>query len=107
MADTAYGKYTKKVVFLDTDHRHAQLLIRLRHHGLTQSDFFRGLVGGYIEGDERLHGFVDEISTQSQVKKRQSKKIRTKGRQTTEDLGLSTDQVDNLFDLIAEEFPEL
>tara|TARA_R110000824_G_scaffold275336_1_gene464031 strand:+ start:6339 stop:6662 length:324 start_codon:yes stop_codon:yes gene_type:complete len=107
MGNTDYGKNTKKIVFIDTDHRHAQLILRLRHHGLTQSDFFRGLVGGYIEGDERIYGFVDEISTQSQVKKRRSGQLRTKGKQTTEDLGLSIEQVDDLFDLFAEEFPEL
>ena len=63
MENANYGKNTKKIVFLDTDHRHAQLILRLRHHGLTQSDFFRALISGYIEGDEdELLEKIEEIS---------------------------------------------
>ena len=44
----------KKVTFLDTDVRHAQLRLRLQHDGITQSDFFRALVTGYLENDSRI-----------------------------------------------------
>jgi uncharacterized protein YjiS (DUF1127 family) len=107
MSDEAYGKNTKKIVFLDTDHRHANLIIRLRHDGLTQSDFFRSLITGYIEGDARIQDYIDEISTHSKLKKKRSRKLRQTGQEQLADMGLSDQQVENIFDLIAEEFPEL
>ena len=49
-----YGKNLKKVVFADTDKRHADLKIRLRYDGLTQLQFFQSIVTGYIEKDPRI-----------------------------------------------------
>jgi len=107
MSEEAYGKNTKKIVFLDTDHRHANLIIRLRHDGLTQADFFRSLVTGYIEGDNRIQDYIDEIATHSKLKKKHSRKLRLTGQKQLSQMGLSDQQVENIFDLIAEEFPEL
>ena len=55
--DIEYGKNSKRIIFTDTDHRHA--------------------------------------------------KLRERGKEITKDLGLSGDQVENIFDLISEEFPNL
>ena len=43
----------------------------------------------------------------SKYKKQRNTKLRETGKQVIHDLGLSEDQVDNIFDLISEEFPEL
>jgi hypothetical protein len=102
-----YGTNSKRIVFSDTDHRHAQLVLRLRHDGLTQAQFFRSLITGYLEGDERIHNYIASISTQSNLKKKQSQRLRQKGKQKVEEMGLSEQQVENIFDLIAEEHPDL
>ena len=102
-----YGKLNKRIVFTENDHRHAKLINRLRYDGLTQSNFFRSIISGYIDGDERIQDFIDELKTHSKARKQKSKKLRNKGKQTLKDLALSEEQVDDLFDLIAEEFPEL
>ena len=39
-----YGNLNKKIVFAENDHRHAQLILRLRHDDLKQSHFFRALI---------------------------------------------------------------
>ena len=44
----------KRVVFTDTEVRHAQLRIRLQHDKLSQADFFRALITGYLENDGRI-----------------------------------------------------
>ena len=44
----------KKIVFDDTDIRHAKLKIRLQHDGITQAEFFRALVTAYIEKDSSV-----------------------------------------------------
>jgi len=102
-----YGKNTKKIVFTDTDHRHAQLLIRLKHDGMKQSEFFRAIVGGYIEGDERLQNYIDEVSTLSKKRKGVSKTLRARGKSLVNDLGLNDGEIENIFDILEEEYPEL
>ena len=44
MSDSVdYGKNLKRIVFTDTDHRHAQLVIKLKNDGITQAKFFRAV----------------------------------------------------------------
>lgn len=102
-----YGKLNKKIVFTENEHRHAKLIIRLRHDELKQSQFFRGLITGYLEQDERLLSYVEDIKVQSERKRRASRKMIERGKTLAADAGFSEDQIDNLFDLIAEEHPDL
>ena len=71
-----YGNLTKRVVFTENDHRHAQLLLRLQQDGLTQAAFFRHLITAYIEGDERIVEYIDEVKDQSKTRKQKSKRLR-------------------------------
>ena len=103
----SYGKMTKRIVFTDDDHRHAQLVTRLRYDGLTQSQFFSLIVGGYIDGDTRIQDFVDEHRGQSVKRKKLSKKLKNKGEESSRDLGLDENSIQDIFDLIAEEHPDL
>lgn len=102
-----YGKLNKRIVFTENDHRHAQLVIRLKHEGIKQSDFFRSIITGYISGDERIQNYVEEVSTISKKRKAKSKTLRTAGQQKIEDFGFTEGEIENIFDLIEEEHPEL
>ena len=54
----------KKIVFDDTDIRHAQLRIRLQNDGLSQAEFFRAMITGYIEKDKNIikyFGTIDDF----------------------------------------------
>lgn len=104
---TSYGKMTKRIVFTDTDHRHAQLLLKLRNDNLNQSDFFRILITGYIEDNESIREYIDKCSPLSIKKKQKSQKLRQAGATALDDFGLSEKDVDNIFDLIEQEHPEL
>ena len=105
--EDSYGKTDKRVVFTDTDHRHAQLIIRLKHDGLRQSQFFRSLISGYLEGDPRIQSFVLERSTQAQKHKAKSTRLAKQGATVAKDLGFNEGEIDNIFDLIEKEHPEL
>ena len=74
---------------------------------MKQSQFFRGLITGYIEQDERIVSFFDEIKNQSLKRKTKSNKLRKSGKELISSTGFSDDQIDDIFDLIAEEHPEL
>lgn len=102
-----YGNLTKRVVFTENDHRHAKLILRLQHDGLTQAAFFRHIITAYIESDERIVDYIDEVKDQSKARKAKTKRLRDQGKETTKDLGLSEQQQHDLFDLIAQEHPDL
>jgi len=103
----SYGKNKKRIVFSDTDHRHAQLILRLKHDGLKQSAFFRNIITGYLEGDERILDFVAEMAGLSKQRKSKNRRLIEQGNENLHDLGLAKEQIEDIFDLIAEEHPDL
>jgi hypothetical protein len=105
--DIDYGKLNKRIVFTENDHRHVQMLMKLKTLGLTQSKFFRYIISGLITDDPRIYEFLDDVSDVSLKKKRKSKKLREQGQETLNDFGLNNSEVENIFDMIAEEFPTL
>jgi len=105
--DVANPHLDKKVAFVENTHQHAKLILKLRHDGVTQSKFFRAMIAGYINDDERIQSYIDEIRSQGKQKKVRSKKLRDKGKQKMKDFGLNDGEIENIFDLIEEEHPEL
>jgi len=105
--DPDYGKLTKRIVFTDTEHQHAKLIIRLKHDGLRQADFFRSIIEGYVSGDSRIQDFAAEKGTHSQKRKAKSKKLAGRGKSIAKDLGLNEGEIDNIFDMIEQECPDL
>ena len=102
-----YGKLNKRIVFTENDHRHAQLVLRLKHDGLKQSEFFRSLITGYIGGDERIISYVNELSSLSNQRKEKSNKLRESGATKMKDFGFTDGEIENIFDLFEGEHPEL
>ena len=102
-----YGKNLKRIVFTEIDHRHAQLVVKLKNDGITQAKFFRNLITGYLEGDPRLVEFVREKGNLSIQRKSKIHKLEEKGKALVQELGLDEGQVEDIFDMIAEEFPDL
>ena len=78
-----YGKNEKRIIFTDTDHRHAQLVLKLKGDGLTKSKFFRCIISGYLRDDERIKQFIIENSTLSNKRKKTNLKLYNEGKQTS------------------------
>ena len=106
-ASIDYGKLTKKITFVDNDHRQAKMQVKLQSASLTQSAFFRGVITGLIEGDSRIVSFVEDMSSLSKGRKSKTRKLSEQGKTAVESLGLSEQQMIDIFDMIAEEHPEL
>jgi hypothetical protein len=102
-----YGKLTKKIVFTENDHRQAKLIIKLKQEGLSQSAFFRHIITAFLEEDERIISYIDEVKQQSKSRKAKTKRLRDQGKQIANDIGLSDQQLVDIFDIIAEEHPDL
>tara|TARA_R110000824_G_scaffold9458_1_gene42319 strand:+ start:219 stop:551 length:333 start_codon:yes stop_codon:yes gene_type:complete len=91
---------------------HENLKIRLFYDEIkTQSEFFRYCVESYLDQDALFVAFLDEYKinkkVQSKVRTLKSKKLRTAGKKLMEELALTDDEVQNIFDILEEELPEL
>ncbi len=106
-----YGKNDKRISFMDTDKRAAELLIRLKHDGLTKTKFFRAILSGYLERDPSVVEFIertkDKESVQSKSKLNKIKKIEEKGKKSKNTFGLDQDDIENIFDMLEKEHPDL
>ena len=91
---------------------HENLKIRLYYDQIrNQSQFFRMCVESYLAQDKLFMEFFDvakvEMKTQSKNRSTKSRKLRHKGKDLMRDLALSPDELENIFDILEEELPEL
>lgn len=107
MSEIEYGNLNKRIVFTDNDNRHVQFIMKLREIGITQSKFFRLIITGLINDDDRLLDFINENSGQSQKHKKRIKRLKQSGSELMTDLAFDDNEIENIFDLIAEEHPDL
>ena len=107
------AKKTKQVLFLETEKRHADLKIKLKHYGLSQSEFIRGCISGLISDDEQfLPFFFKLLEEKSYIKstknRKKNKEMITKGLNTLkEDFNLADSEIENIFDIIEKDHPDL
>tara|TARA_R100000008_G_C3539109_1_gene143756 strand:+ start:181 stop:498 length:318 start_codon:yes stop_codon:yes gene_type:complete len=101
----------KRILFKDTDKRHADLKLRLHYDGLTQADFFRSLITGYLEKDKNIMNFIAGIqegkNIHSKEKRTKSLKLQEEGEDLMKKFGLEQEEIENIFDLLEKEHPDL
>jgi hypothetical protein len=101
----------KRIIFNDTTARHAQLKIRLERDGLTQAEFFRAYVTAYLDKDEEIIDFIKAYKERKGIQSKRSRKVIDKEDQLQNDMmakfGIKDDELESIFDLIAEEHPDL
>lgn len=105
-----YGENKKKIVFYDTDARHADLKIRLQYHGMTQSSFFRAVITAMVDEDELFRDFLTSYKENKNIqKKTHLKKIKEEQQLADENKKnfLQKDEISDIFDLIEMEHPDL
>ena len=91
---------------------HENLKIRLYYDEInSQSEFFRYCVESYLEQEPLFMSFLDDYKinkkVQSKKRVRKSKNLRDEGKKMLHDLALTEDDVENIFDILEEELPEL
>ena len=111
MSDDHYGTKEKKVQFADLDKRHADLRLRLHYDGLTQGQFFRALVTGYVDRDPDIVNFIEKVKENSEKYKptlmKKRRRAYTKSKQVEKLFGLNEDEIENIFDMIQKEHEDL
>ena len=105
-----YAKDTKKFTFYAKDALHADF-IRMQNHSLTQSEFLRACVQAVVNKDPMMEMFIDhykeENNKQSKSQRTKIKKDQEKSEQLLKDFGFGDGDIDNIFDIIAKEHPEI
>tara|TARA_R110000824_G_scaffold78717_9_gene198575 strand:- start:427 stop:747 length:321 start_codon:yes stop_codon:yes gene_type:complete len=101
-----------KVTFFLNPRLHEDLRIRIHYDGFkNQSEFFRACVISYLEKTEEFMAFIDmykqseKLQSKANIKK--TIKLREDGKDLMKKLGITDEEMENIFDLIEEEIPEL
>lgn len=110
-----YGESKKKIVFFDTEQRHVELKLRLEHYGITQSKLFRYLVTCMIEENQLSKDLIEMIDEGSKKKThRRAKRVdeaetkdKKKQEQVEKKFNLENEELEDIFDMIAREHPDL
>ncbi len=97
----------KKIMFYDTPDRQARLKIRCQFDGLSQSEFFRIMMTGYLNKDDRVMSFLKEHKIKNQVQgKNKLQKIDNldkKARENIKKFNLDDKDIQNIYDIIESE----
>ena len=106
-----YGKRDKRISFMDTDKRSADLMIRLKHDGLTKTKFFRELLTGYLDRDHTIVDFIERMKESSGLQSKKQSRIvedaEDKGRENKRKFGLDDKEIESIFDILEKELPDL
>ena len=98
-------------MIISEDKNQADLKIRLKYDGLKQSEFFRAIVAGYLQKDENILNFIykykEEYQTQARVKRQKSRSLIVRGKEIEKQFGLNNRELENIFDIIEDDNPDL
>ena len=96
----------RSLTFTIPDRTYMDLLIKIRHENLGWKRFFSFLIQGFIDDDPRITGYLDERMKKIRAKYRT--KALQKEREATEEtkkaFGLGDEEIENIYDLLEEEF---
>lgn len=101
----------KKFMFYDTEKNQIDLRIRLQYDGMNQSNFFRAMIAGYLEKNEHIMEYVSDYKERyivhNKKKRKETAKLLEKGRELEKDFALDEDDIENIFDILEKEHPDL
>jgi len=102
---------TKKIIFTIPANDKAKFKVQLQYDSLTQAKFLRGMIEGYINRDEDFMNFVAKMKgdtkTQSKAQLKKVEKNLAEMKQTKGAFALEDDEVENIFDMLEREHPDL
>ncbi len=101
-----YGEDYKKIIFYDSDKRHADLKIRLQYDGLKQGEFFKAVMTAYLEKDGDFMKFLDRYKrdneTMDKTKMRKQEKIKKREKELKTKFSLEDNEIESIFDMLEE-----
>jgi len=105
-----YGVHKKQICFESITKLHADLKIRLHYDNIKIKEFFNEIVKGYIEKNENIINFIEELKEKKQISKNmknKNKKTTTKQKELIKKFALNPEEVENIFDILEKEHSDL
>ncbi len=101
-----------KLTFFLNSKLHENLKIRLYYDQIkTQSEFFRYCVESYLDQNPLFMKFLDDYKINKKVMSKRrvlrSATLRARGEELLENMALTDEEVQNIFDILEEDLPEL
>ena len=94
----------KKIMFYDSSDRQTKLRIRCDFDGITQSQFFRMMITGYLGDDELIYKFLkkckEKYKIQGQHKRNKIDRIKKRSEGQVKKFVLESNEVESIFDII-------
>ena len=105
-----YGINKKQICFDSIAKLHADLKIRLHYDEIKIKEFFNQFIKAYLEKDENIMRFVENLREQKSISKVRSDKIKKgneKQKNTATTFGLDENDIEDIFDILQKEHPDL
>jgi len=105
-----YGENKKQICFESTAKLHADLKIRLHYDEIKIKEFFNKVVTAYINKNENILAFIDETKEAkgvSHVRRNKAKKAQQEQEHTIRHFALDEAEIEDIFDILEKEHPEL
>ena len=97
----------KKIMFYDSLDRQTRLRIRCQHDGISQSQFFRIMLSGYIDNHPAVVEYLEEKKTefnlQGKHKRTQVNKMIKDSNENIKKFNLDKNEIESIFDIIESE----
>ena len=104
-------KETKRVYVIMGEKQHMDLKIKLDHLKIGLSEFIRACSDALVEGHPIMEQFIDHYRETSEKHSKKAAKLAKKDRKKSEkimkDLGLDLDEIEDIFDIIEQDHPEI
>jgi len=105
-----YGENKKQICFDSTAKLHADLKIRLHHDEIKIREFFNEITRAYVNRDEDIVNFIEKLKEKkkmSATRRNKIKKANKKQNEIIRKFALDKSDIENIFDIIEKEHPNL
>ena len=101
----------KRVHFYADKDSHIRFKSSLEKYNMTMSEFFRACCDAVVDDDEAMTDFIREYRSKSEKHSKKKSKIADKDLYNSntllKDLGIGEEDIEGLFDFIANQHPEI
>ena len=101
----------KRVRFYIKNNAHIRFKAALEKHQMSMSEFLRACCDAVSDENPLMRDFIDHYKDTSEKHSKRNnniiKKDRTKGEELLSDFGIGDEDIQNLFDIISDQHPEI
>ena len=94
----------KKIMFYESPDRQVRFRIKCQHDGMSQSQFFRLMLSGYIDDDPLVHEFLrgckEKHGIQGKSKRDSLERIRKSSTALEKKFSLKASEIESIYDII-------